>query len=197
MLIIYWGTVADNGRPQSDDTAEFLLFGDEEAWIGVDGLYGCTSLKVVPEQGVYVTHWWEDLSFSSDQAFEARTLSALREGTEFHPSLEEHASQLKDAVAFLMTPRENNTVELVYPEQMDVIKTNVKELLPDVRFETWGSYEPMKKAEFGSQSALAGFKGSGMVHYKPATFGTRRPTYQVFIENESVELRWPVRYGLS
>jgi hypothetical protein len=40
---------------------------------------------------------------------------------------------MKDAVAFLMTPQNSGSGDLLYPNHMEAIETAVKEILPDAR----------------------------------------------------------------
>jgi hypothetical protein len=57
----------------SDDTAKFEPFGQEEVNIGVEGLYGCSTLMIVSPRGAYVAHWWEvpDFGDKSGQQLKA------------------------------------------------------------------------------------------------------------------------------
>ena len=53
------------------DNAQYPSSADSRPWtslpgnLGVDGLYGCTTLVVTSREGAYMTHFWEDPSFSS------------------------------------------------------------------------------------------------------------------------------------
>jgi hypothetical protein len=85
-------------------------------------------------QGAYVAHWWENPDFRVEGKLEERALKGLKEGYRCHPSLRAYANQLRNAVAFLMTPQDEN--QLSYPEHVEILKSSVRDILPDVRLET-------------------------------------------------------------
>ncbi|KAN0081827.1 hypothetical protein V8E54_003125 [Elaphomyces granulatus] len=134
----FWDTTEDTPSRDSADTARFEPFGQEEVDISVEGLYGCTTLMIVSSRGAYVAHWWENPSFRSERELKARALNGLRVGTRQHPNLVQYASQLKDAVAFLMTPQKEigkrkKGTKLLYPNRIEAIETAVKEILENNR----------------------------------------------------------------
>jgi hypothetical protein len=47
----FWDTTIDTPSRDSADTARFEPFGEEEVNIGVEGLYGCTTLMIVSSRG--------------------------------------------------------------------------------------------------------------------------------------------------
>ncbi len=65
---------------------DYLAFGHSAA--GVNGLYGCTSVLISSEKGVYISHIWEDPVFitgdsvpTDDNTFTTKGFNALRDGT--------------------------------------------------------------------------------------------------------------------
>ncbi|KAL5346705.1 hypothetical protein ACLOAV_008412 [Pseudogymnoascus australis] len=58
-------------------TGKAEAFLNEEFSMSVQGLYGCTSLVVLSQQGVYMSHFWEVPSFRSDKEFKEQVIDVL------------------------------------------------------------------------------------------------------------------------
>lgn len=60
--------------------------------VAVQGLYGCTSVLVVSQQGTWMSHFWEGSSFKSQQAFQADVLNTIcrGDGTNWMPGLTQY-----------------------------------------------------------------------------------------------------------
>jgi hypothetical protein len=76
----FWDTTVNPGTPISEDTSWFRSFGNRRVKISVDGPHGGTAFMVVSSQGAYVAHWWEALSFSSEDLLKRRTLTGIKDG---------------------------------------------------------------------------------------------------------------------
>jgi hypothetical protein len=50
----FWNTREDTPSRDAADTARFEPFGQEEVNIGVEGLYGCTTLMIVSSRGLCI-----------------------------------------------------------------------------------------------------------------------------------------------
>ncbi|KAI1084485.1 hypothetical protein F5B20DRAFT_298417 [Whalleya microplaca] len=62
------GAVALNIKDTSQPTSSYTRrWTDEVATVAVAGLYGCTSVVVVSQRGVWATHMWENPSFTGAQ----------------------------------------------------------------------------------------------------------------------------------
>jgi hypothetical protein len=145
-------------------------------------------VHVVSSQGAYVAHWFEDPSFGSTRSFETRIIKGLKEGAPSHPSLSGHAGDLKNAVAFLVTPMERNE-ELRYRQKVNNIRAIIQDILPDVTFATCTSYVPLRESDLDEKEYKDQLKGTCLVHYQPAS-GQGESSYKVSIENKVVELKW-------
>jgi hypothetical protein len=60
---VVWG-VGENGQ-EDVNTAIFDSFSREFSF-AASGLQGCTMLAVISRKGVYMSHWWENISFDPD-----------------------------------------------------------------------------------------------------------------------------------
>jgi hypothetical protein len=182
----YWDTTIGTNRQDREDTAKFEPFGQEEFNIGMKDLIGCTGLIVVSSQGAYLAHWWESTDFGNTRRLRARALKGLKEGLRFHPSLAAYASQLRGAAAFLMTPATSNN--LMYPNEVELIRATVSDIIPDVTFQTL-PYGPLDEEDLDLEGPRSELRGACMVQYKPASVQGGL-SHKVFVENKSVDLSW-------
>ena len=87
-----------------DASAQFFDFPDTGyAAVGVNGIYGCTSVIIVSEKGIYISHIWENPVFidehytpTDDSTFLSRAFIALRDGTQNAASISELAGTDED-----------------------------------------------------------------------------------------------------
>ena len=72
-----------------DASAQWFDYPNYWAAAGVNGIYGCTSVFIVSQKGVYISHIWENPVFvinndyvpTDDNTFTTKTFYALRDGT--------------------------------------------------------------------------------------------------------------------
>ncbi|CAO2649934.1 Nn.00g012260.m01.CDS01 [Neocucurbitaria sp. VM-36] len=139
---------------------EFKDYQEREMSLFGQGLEGCTMLAIVSRKGVYLSHWWETLSFNIDlpddpapapaevrrlrqQALTKTILRPLRDGVikgqlgSIQVSLRRNANRIDDDYlhAFLVRPsthsRDDGTDEnRGYRDEWDQIKNEVFQYLP-------------------------------------------------------------------
>lgn len=119
-------------------------------------LKGCTMMAVISRRGVFIGHWWENLSFSIDddllekwapktpeQIFQINVLDGIKNGvTELgkpsQMSLTKFAQELGDehVRAFLIRPNQNkdrnSNGKDGYPEQWQRMRDEVVRILPKI-----------------------------------------------------------------
>jgi len=79
--------------------------------IGVKGLYGCTSVVVASQQGIWISHFWEVPSFQTQAAFQKDVLDTIcaGDGTDLMPGLSQYAAQFaepQNSKVVIVTPRD-------------------------------------------------------------------------------------------
>jgi hypothetical protein len=84
---------------------------DSRLDIGVKGLYGCTSVVVASQQGIWISHFWEVPSFQTQAAFQKDVLDTIcaGDGTDLMPGLSQYAAQFDEPQkpqVVIVTPRD-------------------------------------------------------------------------------------------
>lgn len=139
-----WVPLGTGGR--SNPTALYHELKNERYDMAVQGLYGCTSVVVVSEKAVYMSHFWEVPGFSqgdwgigSQQRFEEEVLNPLEngDGGSAIPGLRQYAgnngafsSQYRPA-AYIIKPGSSGRPDYdkAYEKKVDQIVEKVKNIL--------------------------------------------------------------------
>lgn len=109
--------------------------------MAVAGLYGCTSVVVVSKRGVWMSHFWEDPSFQSQDQFQTDVLDllAVGDGTGEMPGIKQFIGPglVFDTDArphtLVITPRNRETMapgSYEYGPMVDQIVKSLKDLFP-------------------------------------------------------------------
>ncbi|KIM94645.1 hypothetical protein OIDMADRAFT_45601 [Oidiodendron maius Zn] len=122
-------------------TAVSYPFNRKPFGLGTGGLCGCTTLVIISRRGVYMSHYWESLSFkpegedleffgSADNAFKETVIKGLEDGIEFQQKpLKKNAIEDNFIKAYLVIPTEtDDDVDDGYRPQWNRLKTTVKQL---------------------------------------------------------------------
>ena len=177
-------------------------FGRIEDNFGVSGLHGCTSVIVVSETAVWISHFWEDPGFTKGQArFQQDVLKFLSRGAgdgtgsaNIMPGLNQNINFLasRNPTIIIMTPRhrDGRSGNLQYPELIDQVKAQLDSVLPNIRKEVI-DYVRATDTDHLENSPT----GKALIQYDPSQpdcNGNQQPAIRVWVEAEQkVEKTWP------
>lgn len=175
--------------------------------LGVERLCGCTTLVIVSRSAVYITHWWEDLSFSPaeenwapygsvDACFEATVIKGLQEGIpgnndpaapNYRPaqvSLSAVAAQITaggNVKAYLIHPTETFD-SMDFPEHLDAYKekwARIKDTVNSIIPGVQNSWTDIPYVALGNKaSALRYTAGKLLFKYDPQNERADGNTFQ-------------------
>ncbi|KAE8359918.1 hypothetical protein BDV27DRAFT_149164 [Aspergillus caelatus] len=130
-------------------SALFRELGNVKFNLAVQDLYGCTSVVVVSEKGVWMSHLWENPAFatkgpsgewlpSADNKFEADVLNALEDGNQEMPGLAQFtknggafiAAYRPFAYIFYQTGSHYPNYDRTYKARINQISQKLQRLLP-------------------------------------------------------------------
>ncbi|RAL02334.1 uncharacterized protein BO80DRAFT_472326 [Aspergillus ibericus CBS 121593] len=134
---------------------EFGRLRRKEWSTGIEGLKGCTTMYIISRKGVYVTHWWENISFDPDaiwrepenesddeltpeDLFQLTVLDMLTDGGKYHAKLDGDLIEDDYIRAYLIRPikayrQYDDPTEADYTEQWNQIRAKVGELVPTLQ----------------------------------------------------------------
>ncbi|KAE8136584.1 hypothetical protein BDV38DRAFT_283796 [Aspergillus pseudotamarii] len=134
---------------QSLSSALFRELGNVKFNMAVQDLYGCTSVVVVSEKGIWMSHLWENPAFatngpsgewlpSADNKFEADVLNALEDGNQEMPGLAQFtknggafiAAYKPFAYIFYPTGSQYPNYNRAYKARINQISQKLQRLLP-------------------------------------------------------------------
>ncbi|KAI9718522.1 MAG: hypothetical protein M1812_003973 [Candelaria pacifica] len=129
----------DSNHPSS---ALVRKFNNERVNLAVYGLYGCTSVLVVSNQGIWASHFWENPSFVNANRFQNEVLVALEDGdgTDDMPGIRrytgfrEFLNVAEVPQAIIVTPRVRTSLvvgNLLFGVQVNQISTTLRGLIPN------------------------------------------------------------------
>lgn len=157
--IIWRKKVGRGSDMQFEDmaTSDFDFLRNRAVSFGTGGLCGCTALVIVGRKGVFVAHYWENISFSpdpewlemydgsADQCFEKTVIEPLKKGKgrRNDPEQISLSALVKDfddvgnVRAYLMVPSTTHTDDPEgYKDQWDAIQETVGNILPVLKDDT-------------------------------------------------------------
>lgn len=171
------GNVVDNRLlPSNPSSALARKLGNQPFTVAVQGLYGCTSVVVVSEQGVWMSHFWEVPSFASQQAFQKDVLDTIcsGDGTDEMPGLKQHTqpggvfagSQAPHIM--IVTPRDRAQPmiagALEHTNMVNQLKAALTECVPSVQPTVFDYVSVGSDQDIHDNTA----KGKVLVQYDPA-----------------------------
>ncbi|KAE8330015.1 hypothetical protein BDV39DRAFT_213475 [Aspergillus sergii] len=134
---------------QSLSSGLFRELGHVNFNLAVQGLYGCTSVVVVSEKGIWMSHMWENPAFgtegpsgellpSAENTFIADVLNAMEHGNREMPGLTQFtgnggafiAAYKPFAYIFYPTGTQNLNYDRVYTARIDQISQKLQRLIP-------------------------------------------------------------------
>lgn len=136
--------------PEDMATSTFREFQDKAFSLGTSELCGCTTLVIISRRAVYISHYWENISFATDEvwltvygtpqnAFQQTVIRGLTRGVNPNGSppeqvsLRNQAGRLEDTYvrAYLMIPDTDVDENPVgYRPQWNAIKSLVNRFVP-------------------------------------------------------------------
>lgn len=128
--------------PGSPSSALVRKLGNQPLNVAVQGIYGCTSVIVVSELGVWMSHFWEDPSFLNQQAFRKDILDTIcsGDGTDQMPSLKQYTQpgglfdKSQSPHILIVTPRDRQRSmtagALAYTNMVNQLKTELTKCIP-------------------------------------------------------------------
>jgi hypothetical protein len=176
------------------DTSKVVQFKSVNAVsMGTDGLCGCTALVIVSKKGCYMAHFWESISFDSDdfwktyyggdeEAFQETVIKGIRDGVKIsnkveQQSLDRHKDLFAgdDTRAYLMVPKTTqlNDAELYkthYEARWAKMKETVGEIVPvlknDKNWRTY-KYDPVRDEDRQEKELGQKARGTVLLKYDP------------------------------
>jgi hypothetical protein len=171
-------------------TTNSISFSNQVMSLAVAGLWGCTSVVAVSEQGAWASHFWESTSFANLQNFPYDVLNKLWLGTGIPMVNEYGLGQLRnnDAILqghmfddvnnpriFIMTPRirdDHDSSEtaggdsILYPWQIDKVEEELRKIFGDNADISTIQYSPLR---FNAEdNGFDTHRGKLLVQYQPA-----------------------------
>ena len=158
--------------------------------MGTDGLCGCTALVIVSKKGCFMGHFWESISFDSDEfwkeyyggdeeAFEETVIKGIRDGVKISNRVEQqsltHHKNLfagDDTRAYLMVPtatqhKDPELYETHYEARWAKMRETVGEVLPVLKnVDNWETYKYVPVREQEKQAKELGEKARGTILLK-------------------------------
>jgi hypothetical protein len=176
-----------------------IPFGRIKGPFGVGRLHGCTSVIVISEASVWISHLWEEPAFRQGQSlFEREVLDFLSSGSgsgsQLMPGLNHNTDYLpdKDPRIFVITPQpeEGPAGAIQYLDQVQQIKSHLSNLLPNIGIEVH-TYVRAKFDEELDQTLL----GKVTIQYdpnQPNCNGIQQPAYRIWLMDQVIIRRtWP------
>lgn len=179
-------------------TADFMEFKNMAFSYGTGYLCGCTVLYIISRKGVYVAHYWENISFNpdpvwlekykdADRAFQQTVIKGLNDGIGKGANIEQVSLRLQvdkiaddDVKAYLMIPSAGNNDEPdPYREKWEKIKETVNGLIPKLKEpDRWTEikYDALNDDDPQLQNSA---KGRTLFKFDPDHNGKRKATMWV------------------
>jgi hypothetical protein len=191
------------GEEEDMATATFEEFGDEALSLGTGFLCGCTTLVIVSRLGVYIGHYWENISFDPDadwlevygtaeRAFQQTVIKGLTQGIRPNARIPEQVSLKNQAKyiadnyirAYLMIPdADANGNPDGYRPQWNAMKGTVNKFVPTLATgDRWRevTYTPLRNKDPKLDTTA---QGRLLFKYDPDQRGKRKAT--LWIERQA------------
>jgi len=164
-----WVPIQGNGS-----SALARQLGNQRKDLAVHGLHGCTSVIVVSNQGIWISHFWEDQAFRTQALFQIDVLNQMRngDGTPEMPGILQYTSPggqfegLQKPQAIIVTPQVRGSQipgDLLYRSMVDQIKVSLLQMMPSSN-PIVIDYQPDSE----SNAQLTTYTGKILVQYDPA-----------------------------
>ncbi|RAL01806.1 uncharacterized protein BO80DRAFT_472925 [Aspergillus ibericus CBS 121593] len=186
------GLIQFVGKKSTDaSVARQTEFGSAPFQIGTDGLVGCTIVTVVSKRAVYMGHYWEEESWSSNYYFPRRVLNFIAGrqpqqgiGPAFNPALFNRPDD--DTRVYIMHPRRGIRVytSAIYRGKLTQLRTLFNQnLLPGVPIATW-MYIPVNPRR-GQPDPIADqpWRRHAIFQYDPNAHGAGNRGWRLFYED--------------
>lgn len=119
-----------SGKLSSAVTSSWLTTPEK---LYVTGLFGCTSVVIISEAGVWFSHFWESPSFEGDDAqFESQVIDAIKSGdgpkmpSPFPLAADgQILNPANNVEIYISTPKDPNTGQFLYSDRVALIESTL------------------------------------------------------------------------
>lgn len=193
---IVWDRAAGQGQRADFNTAllmeyKYPIRDSKEFSMSTTGLHGCTVLAIISRKAVYMTHYWESITFAPDAESVARYQSRdrifqlfIEKGLRSGIGQQQHAlgRGVKDIddehiQAYLLRPSDTwERDPQGYPDQWDAIKRIVGELIPRLKIESGQQndrWHDIVYERVEDEDQLEGHRGKCLFKFDPQHYNSQ------------------------